>query len=794
MTIEIFEPAPIYTIQNAGPFNVPHPYETDAVRAAVIVAGEVMDLAPSQFQMMPASSTTQGSLLLTAAAAAQYAGLSLTIWRETDEEQGWVGILGEREKGLETQLDRVVMILQELREGVRRSIRGINPMQPFVPEDGHSIVFRDGNPVVGPDVASLTYAEAFAERAEAAASIAVAAANFTVADRETLLADTRAFAPSTVIQTRREGESYEVAPANAIDHHFTTVGGVKLYEMGPLFSARGRLAQAVARGRFPEGRIVYVRNRRFRVDALGPDGLCIIDADWSGRFEMLQAQALDGQSLSFACYGDSTTDGNQTTGWTANPTDADGNAIGSAAHTPSYAWPAQAQSILRSMTRNTSISFWNAGYGGKAMVSGWARRNFVPAIIDNPAYGIPTACIFSFGLNDMVLSGFSLESVISEATYLFNLCDYYNIVPIVMTPDPVIQGTSRQGGSLQRLISAMRRVAGQFGVQVVENHQALSDVFGASGNNALWAYHQPDGLHFKDAGHRVKGAHVAACLFVNTLWLNETKNENVAPWSRYCNTHRNTYGFYTEVNNAFGASMNITSESFDLGETLLDLWCWTKSSNMQAFWRSVDGEGFYNPRPLASAPVISWRSYIGTGTTDLLIPTAGHTQGLSPDRESETPCYIGTLAAGLNRFLYKAPLDQNASQVFLGYFSFRSPQLPRAVTGYWPAQGASPNQNVADGDPFEMSALLIGGGFTRNVRMLIDVAMPNGGGVFLMSGRCFADGTSGVSKAPGASCCSEMAPISRSIQSYGTPPELFRRGFSNRPPILGARRATSSLF
>lgn len=35
MTIEIYDPAPIYSIQNAGPFGVPHPYETGAMRAAV---------------------------------------------------------------------------------------------------------------------------------------------------------------------------------------------------------------------------------------------------------------------------------------------------------------------------------------------------------------------------------------------------------------------------------------------------------------------------------------------------------------------------------------------------------------------------------------------------------------------------------------------------------------------------------------------------------------------------------------------------------------------------------------
>ncbi|MBU3031358.1 SGNH/GDSL hydrolase family protein [Paracoccus marinaquae] len=724
MTIEVFEPAPIYDIQGIGPYAIPHPYEAGAIRAAIIYQGEFDDLTPVDFNVVPMAAAIEGNLFLTPAAAARYAGRRLAIMRDTDEEQGWAGILGERERGLETQLDRIVMILQELSKDLSHSIRGINPMKPFVPEDGHSIVFEDGNPAVGPDVSALTYAEAYAERAEAAAEITLAAANFTFPDRQSLLADTRAFGANTVIQTRREGEAFEVAPTNASDHHFTTAGGVKLYEMGPLFSTRARLAQAVSRGRFSEGRVVFVRNRRYRVDELGIDGLCIVDADWSGRFETLQARALDGQALAFACYGDSTTDGNQTTGWTANPTNGSGDAIGGAAHTPPNAWPAEAQSILRAMTKNSNISFWNAGYGGKDLVTGWARRNFLPAIINNPAYGVPNACLFAFGLNDMVRPEFSLDAVISETTYLFNLCDFHNIVPIVLTPDPVMQGTPRQGGQLQRFMSMMRRVAEQFGVTVIDNHRALSEVFSASGTNELWAYHQPDGLHFTDTGHRMKGAHVAACLFANTLWLDETRNENVAAWSRHCNSHGNTYSLYTDVNNAFGASMNISAGTYAVGDVLLDLWCWTKSSNIAAFWRSVDGEGFYSPRPLASAPVPSWGSYLNGANADLRIPTAGNAQGASLDRESETPCHLAEMTAGLNRLRYKAPLDTNANQVFLGYFSFRSTQVPRAVTGYWPpsrfmrASGRRPAHE-------QRKTVKIRGALRDELRKIVDIEQVN---------------------------------------------------------------------
>ncbi|MCC7266187.1 MAG: hypothetical protein IT546_02470, partial [Caulobacteraceae bacterium] len=66
------------------------------------------------------------------------------------------------------------------------------------------------------------------------------------------------------------GMMYEVAALAASDHHLATAGGVKLYEAGPGFTARARLAAAVARGRrWPDGARLTAGGRSFEARTIG---------------------------------------------------------------------------------------------------------------------------------------------------------------------------------------------------------------------------------------------------------------------------------------------------------------------------------------------------------------------------------------------------------------------------------------------------------------------------------------------------------------------------------------------
>ncbi|MTH33070.1 hypothetical protein GL279_00460 [Paracoccus limosus] len=576
-------------------------------------------------------------------------------------------------------------------------------------------------------------ANAAADRAEDIAE-SVSGMVLSYADMQALRDSTNALTSGTTVSVRTNG-AWKVAPAAATDTHFSRLDGVRFYEAGPIFTTRARMAQAVARGDLAEGDIRLVRNRRYQANPIGPDGLLALDLDYSGRLDMLQSRMADGQGITVACYGDSTTDGNGTTDWTANPTNTDGSAVGGAAHTPPFAWPAALQTILRRMYRNTGITIWNAGYGGRDVVTGWARRNFAQAIINNPAYGTPNILLINFGLNDMVRETFTVDLFFTELSYLLNLCDYYGIVPVLMTPDPVRQNTPRQGGSIVKLISVLQRAAQLYGIEMIDTHTALRKVLESSSSNALWSYQQPDGVHFGDLGHRVKASYVAARLFSKTLFPDSGAPAiNVAPWSPHANTADKTYSMFDQANNRFGVSLNIAAGSYAPGDVLMEVWTWQEEPDRIAWWRSVDGDGYYQPRTVANAPSIEVADYFSSAVSNFTSPTSARSQGAGGRRGSEDAAYLAQLPVGLSCLRFIAPADNNTNPVFLGYFSIRKRVTELSSARFVPAGSGS---YVVDPDVHERGDCLVSFGIGRTAHLFCDAVMPDGAGVGLISGRVF---------------------------------------------------------
>lgn len=452
-----------------------------------------------------------------------------------------------------------------------------------------------------------------------------------------------------------------------------------------------------------------------------------------GRFEQMVARMNDGETVRIAAYGDSTTDGNNTTGWTANPTDGSGNAIGLAAHTPPNAWPAIAQSALRRMFGNNNISVWNAGYGGKAIVDGWALDNFLPAIINNPGYGIPHAVVLNFGINDARRAGYTPALFRTRLRALFALIGATGAFPIIMTPDATSADDDANGAVLSGLIEVYKSVAREFGVKLIDSHQAQLDLWSARGDTHRWVAEQADGIHGDDNLHSLKGAYIAASLFPNTLWLDESPVADVAPWSKYANTGGLTYT-RGSVTNKFGASMNVAAGAYTPGQSLQKLWVWNTATDRDVHWCSVDGDGYYSPRPLANAPQIGVYDYLGKINTTHASPSAGWVAPAGGRRASEAPGRIKRLPVGLTRLLFNAPTDNTSSPVYVGYFSFRRPKriaqahiLTHAGTGMLGADDW-PNANCPT---------LIGFGSGVTLDAFYQFTVSGKAGVFFWSGETF---------------------------------------------------------
>jgi hypothetical protein len=182
MTTETLTPAPPYLVAGSGPYAIPHPYQSAQEIVAFVLDGiELTQLDyVTHFIVTPSQGGEDGDLLLTVSAAAAHAGKTLLIRRATIAEQGWAGVAGPREKGLERQLDRIVQVLQDQAEATRRAIKvpggeGFE-VHIFDPEPGAFLRWNvAGTAIVpGPDAVAMENAAANAAAAEAAAAIAVA--------------------------------------------------------------------------------------------------------------------------------------------------------------------------------------------------------------------------------------------------------------------------------------------------------------------------------------------------------------------------------------------------------------------------------------------------------------------------------------------------------------------------------------------------------------------------------------------------------------------------------------------
>lgn len=245
MTIEPTTPEQSYTIIGTGPYPIAWPYVAGGVLASVLLAGVRTDLvAGTDFFLSPAASETLGDLTLSAGAAALYSGGTLYMTRSTTPQQGWLATLGVREKGLEAQLDLMVMKLQELGLAVSRALRLDRVMKPFVPVANRVVIIgADLQPALGPTVDDIldaadnaTDAAASAVAAAASAAAAQAAENSLVKNRRAWVTAT-AYQPSDIVQVN--GSSYICIQAHTSGATFVADQGLGRWDDFALKGAAG---------------------------------------------------------------------------------------------------------------------------------------------------------------------------------------------------------------------------------------------------------------------------------------------------------------------------------------------------------------------------------------------------------------------------------------------------------------------------------------------------------------------------------------------------------------------------
>ena len=378
-----------------------------------------------------------------------------------------------------------------------------------------------------------------------------------------------------------------------------------------------------------------------------------------------------GESVTVACYGDSTTDGNGTTGWVANPVDGSGNAVGNSDHniTAPNAWPIKLQNILREINKgNTNIHVWNAGYSGKRMEDGWALRNYDKAVINNPFYGTPDITLIGFGLNDTGNVSSSIDNFVVNYRALITQIINDGTVPVLLTTDPGFR-TGLYGESPIRdhkearreLDSALKSLAAEFGVPIIDMGLALKGWLQNNTDGFRWSAEQPDAIHFSNNGHAFKAQFAATHLF-NDIVLFDGGKKIINTWSSQA-TYNGTYAkIYGNANSLQGALPVFTSGA-PKNTAMMTMWVWTTTPNSHLVYNGTENEG-YNAGGYTVPPSISVKEFFAGSTLSKQVISDG--DQLSVVKSSDSPYIHSKLKYGLNKVTY---VSGDGDALFYGFFS-----------------------------------------------------------------------------------------------------------------------------
>lgn len=448
------------------------------------------------------------------------------------------------------------------------------------------------------------------------------------------------------------------------------------------------------------------------------------------RFSILRARMAAGQTVNICCFGDSTTDGQGTTGWAANSIGTD-----HAANAP-RAYPAVLQGLLREMYGNPNINVWNAGFTGKSAADGWAYENYAEGVINNTHYGTPDICLIAFGLNDIAAAGSQVTPFIHETRKLCARMLAAGTVPILLSCDPMYRiDASRDHKESRRQIDASKSsICAELNIPYMDIAKEMKEWLSGNKDGHRWGIIQPDGLHFGDAGHRFKAAYLAKEIFVD-CFLFRGDQTLIPSWDSSANPYLAYSLRYSGANLRQGANINTAGSLPVNGQAVLTAWVWNSFCDCELIYLAVGRENMapsMTIRPKADV----WD--VQANTTQQSTP--GMLRISTPaERTSDVPHRVGFLPFGLSRVRYIAG---DSPTFFFGCFEL----LPsnRATTRQGNALArtgeisltSAGNASISDLIPYSGDGTQIASAaVNETLEFLIDVDWKNGASavVVLMS-------------------------------------------------------------
>ncbi|NCM96289.1 MAG: SGNH/GDSL hydrolase family protein [Rhodobacterales bacterium] len=557
MTVEAFVPSELYTVSGTGPYAITHAYRAaEDIRVSVVMGLDLVPLSAGAFTVTPSGPANGGIVTLTSAAATANAGRTLRIDRATATEQGFVGATS-REKGVERQLDAMVMAIQENAERGARALviqrgNGETPEIPAIDTDHTIIATAAGGFAQGPSKGEIESAAdsalaAGASANAAASSAAAAASSATVAEGFSLAAGVASGRPTFPSVADMVEASLDVGI------EVETLGYYSPYDGG---GARYRIVASSVepmsfRVTLSDGKIAIMIDHvvsplqvGYSIDASAMTTPAITAANWARmkglladikisatrrliQFDQITtpsaifAEWISGRSAPIGFYSDSTTDGATTTGHVAS-TGSDSPYGVTMTESPN-AYPKVMESLANKVTRlTTSARCYNGGFDGKSFKNGWGLNHWYNTWFrglagSNRNWTDVKMIVIGFGttdsinLNDtgQVIDDFSadLEAVIID-------CFLRGVQPAIQGPVLTWQNMGntvsyRDADESVTIIEAVqKRLEDKYGIPFFSMAEPMQLAVDNWDGHTMRDFIATDGVHPNDTGHRLHAGYL----------------------------------------------------------------------------------------------------------------------------------------------------------------------------------------------------------------------------------------------------------------------------------------------
>ncbi|HOJ12372.1 MAG TPA: SGNH/GDSL hydrolase family protein [Clostridiales bacterium] len=311
---------------------------------------------------------------------------------------------------------------------------------------------------------------------------------------------------------------------------------------------------------------------------------------------------LKGEKFPIAFYGDSTVDGNNTTGWIGNKLGADS--------TSPNAFSEKLEIKLREAANNSILRIYNAGFSGQ--ISSWALANYDNVFGETSAYNDVKMVGIGFGINDRLVyqdeksyrDGFknNIKGIIGK-------CYASNIQPFLITTQATVEPGVRTDFTTRyplRTSQHINTIANEVKKELsIEYGLELLDINSYTEDFLLYSSYSletiiSDRLHFNDVGHEYEAGLLFALINPQTIFADgfhkiDYSNQRIAKgvpedWLTMPTAVKDNFKVYIDYTKSDMADMNImTVYVFNKSKRKLNLKAYKNHETTKTYVK-IDGE------------------------------------------------------------------------------------------------------------------------------------------------------------------------------------------------------------